>query len=210
MRRSRRGICEKSFRAGVLDLRRRTFAHGLPVVRRRPRNERPPHPHAEPAAPASGETIAEKITRLLLPPLNPNKAEEWEDSPWNPRNQPTQEELANSVIGRATLELFRANQTVADGVEAPTADNSAQLQNASQVESKESADNSAPVESTNPILAALSWPPRSQQTAPPPKPEEEPRDSIKPRYVAGIPPPPDKSLRPISDWNSDANNNPIY
>jgi hypothetical protein len=132
----------------------------------------------------------------------------WEDSSWNPANQPTAEEMTNSLIGQQTLAMFRANPPM-------TAEKDEAAVNAPEppvTEAQVVANAAMPTlepDGVNCYMQKLNWPPQPTVT-PKPKPEEEPRDSIRPKWVAGTPSPPSRDQTPVSDWNSDANNSPIY
>jgi hypothetical protein len=142
-----------------------------------------------------------------LPPMNERERREYYDETWKLAAMPSDEDLLQSPIGRETLAMLRANAPMSAQQPEPAA-------TVAQVDPEPAASEpeapAAPAtEPVNEHLAALAWPPKSQHT-PQPKPEESPRDSIWPRFVAGRPSTPDKSLRPISDWNADSNNDPIY
>jgi hypothetical protein len=130
----------------------------------------------------------------------------WEDSPWNPVNMPTLEEMKLSPTGRLTLELFASCKPVGDSVvnhdvtaaaafESSATD--AQVTNASSPAIED--------DGVNLYLKQLDWPPKS---SPPPKALED-DDTVKHKWVAGRPSEPSKDLRPIADSDL-SNNSPLY
>src|SRR5260370_30997359 len=58
----------------------------------------------------------------LMPTPNPNKSVEWADSPWNPKNAPSLEEMTNSLIGQQTLAMFAECPEVGEGADDPKLD----------------------------------------------------------------------------------------
>jgi hypothetical protein len=142
----------------------------------------------------------------LLPPMTTKEKENWSSAVWAAAKLPSEADLAKSPIGRQTLAMLRANAPM-----------SAQKSEAVVPVEAEGPESKPPepaippesaIEPVNPYLQKISWPPKGTIT-PQPKPDEQPRDNLWPRFVAGRPSEPDKSQRPISDWESD-DRQPIY
>jgi hypothetical protein len=104
---------------------------------------------------------------------------------------PCEADLQKSECGRQTLELLK-NSSLPKEVQVKPAGNVEPVAAAApEVPPRE------PDDGVNPHLRRLAWPPKPQPPAKAPTIEDPPRDSIRPRYVAGRPSEPDKSLRPL-------------
>jgi hypothetical protein len=126
----------------------------------------------------------------------------WTTECWLTTRLPCDEDLAKSPIGRATLAMLQANQPMS-------------------VEKKTEPEVIVAPVMPEPKPADLAIPPLQ----PPPGPsddlgvrmeqervEKREREKTNPpwKWTELKPSTPDKSLKPVSDWNSDANNDPIY
>jgi hypothetical protein len=125
----------------------------------------------------------------------------WTTECWLATRLPCDEDLAKSPIGKATLELLKANAPGAkkpDATVAPVASGPAAAE--------QPAPASPAVEPVNERLQKLAWPPAGKLLNTPPKdPADEQRNSIWPRYTAGRPTPPDTSLKPLAGEDFAAN-----
>jgi hypothetical protein len=153
----------------------------------------------------SERQIANELQKLL-PKVDPNKPVEWEDSPWNPRNQPTLEEMTNSLVGQQTLAMFASCPKIGEGADDPKLDASAPELPATDAQAPQDKPVPEPVaETPNEYMAKLNWPPRP--SPPPPKPPEA--DDTPHKWQAARPSTPDTSLRPLAA-DDYSNNSPIY
>jgi hypothetical protein len=142
-----------------------------------------------------GVTQAERdAATALLKLLPPEDPQEWATSAWKV-GFPPEEIMKLSEAGRLTLEMFKnqplsgAPHKAGEPVEGPA---DAQVVTNAAMPAIED-------DGINEHLKQLNWPPKPTPQPPQPKPEEPPRDNLWPRFVAGRPSEPDKSLRPISD-----------
>jgi hypothetical protein len=119
---------------------------------------------------------------------------------------PSEEIMKLSPAGRLTLELLGSQSKE---IQAKPEGNVAPVVPGPEPEpapAAEAVPPEIPDDGINRHLKQLNWPPKS---TPQPKATED--DGQPHKWVAGTPSPPDKSLRPISDWDNDLDNNrPIY
>ena len=136
----------------------------------------------------------------MLPPVSENKRADWMTDVWNVAKLPSEEDLAKSPIGLATLGLLRGNPP-------PTVEKKPE---GNLTPDPAPAQPSAPLaiptdDGVNDYLKNLAWPPKSSL---PPKALED-DNTVKHKWVAGRPSEPSKDLRPIADSDF-SNNSPLY
>jgi hypothetical protein len=141
--------------------------------------------------------IANQLLKLM-PRVDPNKPVEWEDSPWNPRNQPTLEEMQFSPTGRLTLKMLN-NSSLPKEIQAKADDPAGVLTPVGEPVAAE-APSTPEVEPVNEHLAALNWPPKPKA----------PEDDGQPhRWQAARPSTSSRDQTPLADSDLDSNK-PIY
>lgn len=141
-----------------------------------------------------------------LPPMNEKERREYLDETWRLADLPSEEDLLQSPIGRMTLQILDNSKPMSGEIpaEAMAALERLRSKPGPAAPAEPEAPLSIPDDGVNDYMKKLDWPPKSTPT-PKLEPDEEPH-----KWVAGTPSTPSKDQTPVSDWNSDASNNPIY
>jgi hypothetical protein len=136
----------------------------------------------------------------LLPKPDPNKPVEWRDSPWNPVNIPTLEEMKLSPTGRSTLALFADTPK-----ESKTKSAEPQATVAPEPAAGEQPAPPEP-EPVNEYMAKLNWPPVQQQPAKDPVDDK----TVPHKWQAAKPSSPSRDQQPLPPDGDYSSNQPLY